>query len=577
MADYIDKVKISSSTKDVHDTGARTSIGTLSNLTTTVKTDLVSASNEINASLGDVKASFEDSSINLIGAKDTMYRCFIPRDATITMSREHSTSLNSTKFRLYMYASDGTTVLNNPYLQPADMSRTITLDFQQDVYYVKYTIYAGDDDGLQLEINSKATSFKPYVGSMPYLYDKTNTVAVQADRMEDELEGMAVAGCGDLFLFEPAFEIGSIVSGSNKDDVTNRIRTKGYIPINRADFAFVSDGYFDITVIAYLDDKTYSSVNNVDYFNGNKVKRLNCSYARLVLKRHSSASAAITDADMAHANIFMHRLNAGGSVEHVTVMTHNVGHYNYGTGTGGYTGSDFDAQLQNWRNMYGITKPDIIAMQEWYNYFDDNEQRSAEANLYKQITQFNTYNMFTSIDGRAIFSKYYLHDADTFTISGTYDGETLTRNVLCAVAEINDHQVLIVNAHLENGTVAGNTPSKPNIRLAQADDLITKIAAYGYDDVILCGDFNSTIRTSTDPETYEVQTALLEKFTTAGYTILNNGYLGAIETLNGDHGSESIDNIMIKGEGLRLSGAESNSDWACTSDHYPLVGHITIR
>ena len=84
MADYVDKMKVGNTTKDIQDTGARTKIGTLaslnttekgntvgavnevlgdigtlSNLTTTVKTSMVAAANEINASVSDLKSSFD--------------------------------------------------------------------------------------------------------------------------------------------------------------------------------------------------------------------------------------------------------------------------------------------------------------------------------------------------------------------------------------------------------------------------------------------------------------------------------------------------------------------------------------
>lgn len=59
MSAYIDQIQINNSTKEIHDTGARTDIGTKANLTTTEKGSLVGAINEIHASadaLGIAKA-----------------------------------------------------------------------------------------------------------------------------------------------------------------------------------------------------------------------------------------------------------------------------------------------------------------------------------------------------------------------------------------------------------------------------------------------------------------------------------------------------------------------------------------
>lgn len=46
---FIDQIKVGSTTRDIQDTGARTNEGTLSNLTTTEKTNLVGAINELKA------------------------------------------------------------------------------------------------------------------------------------------------------------------------------------------------------------------------------------------------------------------------------------------------------------------------------------------------------------------------------------------------------------------------------------------------------------------------------------------------------------------------------------------------
>lgn len=510
-----------------------------------------------------LKSAFENAGLNLVDEKDTYYRVFIPKAATITISRKTAGTLNDTKFRLYLYDSTKT-ALDNYYLQKTDMSRTINLNLTGDVYYLRYIIYEGSDDKLQVEIGDSASSYKPYSGCMPYFYEDKTTQDVFVKGQFSELKND-----GNFFLFPSDFEYGTI-TGSGDLPSTQRMRTKGFIAANNSDFQFIHDGFFEIIVQYYTDAKV-RQMTGIQYFNtSNVVKNVDCAFIRLVLKKHTNPDTDITEEEFSKANIFMRRINPNGAVEHITVMTHNVGHYNYGQGNGGYDGADYDSQLQNWRNMYGMTKPDIIVMQEWYQYFDKYQQRSSLSNLYVPVAQFNRYYAFSSTDGRAIVSKYYLRDMDTFTISGEVSGTTYTRNVLVAVAEINGHDVLIVDVHLSPGR---NADAAGAARLLQADDLITKIDTYGYEKVLLCGDFNSTYSTGSG---YAVQSALLDKFTAEGYVLLNNGYFGAIETLNdGIHGSESVDNIMVKG--FSLSGAASKSEWICTSDHYPLLGYVTIR
>lgn len=160
-----------------------------------------------------------------------------------------------------------------------------------------------------------------------------------------------------------------------------------------------------------------------------------------------------------------------------------------------------------------------------------------------------------------------MHDEDSFTISAEVNGNTYTRNVFAAVALINGYDVFIVNIHL----TPGHGEAAAAARLIQADVLIAKIKTYGYDHVLICGDFNCTAGSDSS-----VQTALFDKFVTDGYACLNNGYFGSIETVNDTtYGSEPIDNILAKG--FKIYGVESKPEWACTSDHYPLVGYITLR
>lgn len=60
MAD-ISKINLpNSSVYDLKDSAARADIGTLSSLTTTAKTNLVAAINEINGTIGDINTMLEE-------------------------------------------------------------------------------------------------------------------------------------------------------------------------------------------------------------------------------------------------------------------------------------------------------------------------------------------------------------------------------------------------------------------------------------------------------------------------------------------------------------------------------------
>lgn len=57
---YIDQIKVGDVTRDLQDSGARANEGTLANLTTTEKSNLVGAINEVNAAASDLKSHLSD-------------------------------------------------------------------------------------------------------------------------------------------------------------------------------------------------------------------------------------------------------------------------------------------------------------------------------------------------------------------------------------------------------------------------------------------------------------------------------------------------------------------------------------
>lgn len=239
--------------------------------------------------------------------------------------------------------------------------------------------------------------------------------------------------------------------------------------------------------------------------------------------------------------------NAG--IYKIRVMSHNVGKFNYGN-SGGYSGDDAPQKLIEWKNMYSKLEPDILLGQENVLYFDANHTITPATDLFAPLfpNYFGngTYATF-------IRSKPPITDREDISLSVTVDGTTYERNASKATITINGKSIVVISAHLS----PGQTENAETARELQADQLITALSNYDY--VILCGDFNSSEET------------FFAKFKDAGYTCVNHGYWGTIETIS----SGSIDNIMVKGF-VPYNIICSSSD-KCTSDHYPVVSDLYLN
>lgn len=233
----------------------------------------------------------------------------------------------------------------------------------------------------------------------------------------------------------------------------------------------------------------------------------------------------------------------------LTIMTHNVGKFNYGN-SGGYSGSDVDAKVLEWKNMYGKYKPDILLGQENVPWFDSAETISPSTVLFTPLFPHyignGTYATF-------IRSKLPLVQTFDISLSAEVSGTTYTRTATCAVISVGNKSIVIVSTHLS----PGHTADAETARMAQASQLIT--ALEDYDTVIIGGDFNSSEET------------FFNLFKADGYTCVNHGYWGVLETISG----ASIDNIIVKGA-VPYNILCSSSD-ACTSDHYPVVAELYIN
>lgn len=225
----------------------------------------------------------------------------------------------------------------------------------------------------------------------------------------------------------------------------------------------------------------------------------------------------------------------------IITVSNNLGKYNFGAGNG-YAGEDVEEKLLEWKRMIGNNKADFVMIQENVLYFDAAHNYVSASALWEPL-----YPYFASDGGSlgiSIKSKYPLSNAQKIAVGSRY--------VVIAETMIGMVKTAVAVTHL----TPGYTQADEETRQSEASLVIEALAPY--DHVILGGDFNTS------------NPATMALFTSAGYTIGNNGYFGAIETLQG----ESIDNVMAKG--FSFYNATASANQAITSDHYPFVAEMLL-
>lgn len=224
------------------------------------------------------------------------------------------------------------------------------------------------------------------------------------------------------------------------------------------------------------------------------------------------------------------------------VMSQNVGKYNYGSGNG-YAGDDVADKLLEWKQMLGSNMPDFVMIQEQVSNFDSGGTYGAKATLFDPL--FKDYASDSGSLGIVLFSKYPLENKQKIALTTTAGN----RYLVLAETSMGTRTIAIASTHLTPG-------DDETIRAEEVAQIITALASYDY--VILGGDFNTSDATT------------LAQFTTAGYTLGNNGYFGSMDTITGD----AVDNIIVKG--FSFYDASVNTEQAITSDHSPVVAEMLM-
>ena len=242
----------------------------------------------------------------------------------------------------------------------------------------------------------------------------------------------------------------------------------------------------------------------------------------------------------------------------IRVCSYNIGLYSYGHSYPIEDVTNMPAKDALVRNFIYHNDFDVMYIEEFSNRTKDGVAAREEFSDY--------YKYFNAENAQAIASKFQLSNVVTGTFTDSVAANT--RYWRRAEIYVNGHKIALFGCHL----AWQNTPEAATVRNLQKQEIIDTILA-DYDYAILFGDWNAY-----DISEYDI-------FTTNGFKIANNGYLGAENTQPSISPQYPLDNVVTKGDIFRIAGkaqeplyvpAHENDEDYYVSDHIPYAATITI-
>lgn len=285
----------------------------------------------------------------------------------------------------------------------------------------------------------------------------------------------------------------------------------------------------------------------IEYVGFNKsVKTNGCEgYVRVIIKNVDSSQIDISNAPygITIAEKMFISTNYRKNTE-LTVMTHNVGKFGFGTDSG-YNKDDYKNKLLEWQNQLIKLSPDVLGLQEFIPYFSQNDDtissRRDLLNFAFAKTIGGALEECISLNTNVISSK--------IGVLGASDRLT-ERPFMHVVFEKNNIIINFINVHLH--------PNNLQARKIQRKDLIQYLN--NLNNVICTGDFNA----DTADE--------FNDFKSAGFKCANtNAYFGTLSTFI--YGNKPLDNIIVSNN-ILFKTVETHDN--ITSDHYPLTARLII-
>lgn len=236
----------------------------------------------------------------------------------------------------------------------------------------------------------------------------------------------------------------------------------------------------------------------------------------------------------------------------MSVMTYNIGKYNYGLAGG--LSQDVDEKILNYKKLFGKVNPDFLMLQEQVPYIDSANIYDSDATLYDPLFKYEShYEGETCTKGQyELLDSYhtYLHTS----------GDNPARAIV-SLTTWNKKLILVVSAVLNSSAPVGIDHQAQQLRALQK---LTQQICIDYDYVVIGMDTNVLSLTE--------EIACRSFMQGEGYTCANWGYFGDFDTYTGNM-YKPIDNIFVKG-GQIVNADIPGKYEDLSSDHLPFMAEI---
>ena len=346
---------------------------------------------------------------------------------------------------------------------------------------------------------------------------------------------------------------------------TSRVRTKEYLPTNSGEVIIPQNrGFFiyaydllDNYIGAYTTDNGFVTTGYPNGYNRFDIGKLQKEYYnyRFKLSVYSRDSSDVTLQETATyiiTNIFEH--NTGS---YINVMQYNIGKFNWGH-EGGLS-TNIPEKILNYRRFLGSKNCDIIGLQEYTQYIDNQNLYTSDMSIFNPLYEFKGHYERET----AIFSRYRLYNS-FFSYLHT-EGDKAS---WCVYGDtyINGKLIRIVSGVLNVESPEGINHSEQQIRAMTK--LVEQILGNSYYAIVM---MDTNCLSVTETENIKNYLDNVGHFYTGNWY-----YFGYYDTYNlSSQMYKSIDNIFTKN--LSIVDFDVPSVYAdLSSDHFPVISKIKI-
>lgn len=257
------------------------------------------------------------------------------------------------------------------------------------------------------------------------------------------------------------------------------------------------------------------------------------------------------------------------------VMTYNVGGYNYGTHTLPPS-ADIPAIISAYRSFYAKYHPDIVSLNEFAFYLDEDEQYSADNEIYNVPFPYKYPTTALGVQDYTR-SKHLIENNTSQTISYTEDN--VEKHITCRISHFNigNKAIAYITTHLFND----KTDYGVRARTYWLQQIVSLLANYSY--AIFAGDMNFGGNMSDAGRTEDITSddevaSKIALMKSLGYGVANGGYLAPVGTV--PNSGNCIDHIFYKDNGnIVFNDCKVLADEYSNlySDHYPVIADFIIE